>query len=110
MSKSKTKQTSEQQAFDKLRVRYDALSHERTRIDAQREAAQKQLDEMRESARTQFGTDDLEELEKKLADMRKQNEEKRAKYEASLDEIETKLKEVEGQFDSDETNTGQEKS
>ena len=110
MSKSESKQTPEQQAFEKLRVRYDALSHERTRIDAQKEAAQKQLDEIRESARTQFGTDDLGELEKKLAELRTQNEEKRVKYEASLDEIETKLKQVEDQFEPESTNAGKEKS
>ena len=107
MSKNVSDKKEEQQAIEALQVRFDKLSHERTRIEARQEAAQKQLDELREQARQQFGTDDVKELEKQLAAMKKENEEKRARYEASLDGIEGKLKEIENQFaapEGDEAN------
>ncbi|MCH2182508.1 MAG: hypothetical protein MK108_10930 [Mariniblastus sp.] len=98
MNKNVSGKTEEQQAIEALQARFDELSHERTRIEARQEAAQKQLDELQEQSRQQFGTDDVAELEKKLASMQKENEEKRARYEASLDGIEGKLKEIENQF------------
>lgn len=103
MSKATSDKTDEQKAIEKLQSRFDDLSHERTRIEARKEAAQKQLDELRERAKKQFGTDDVAELERQLVEMKKQNQDKRSRYEASLDGIENKLKEIENQFETSDS-------
>ena len=98
MNKHEANPAEQQQAIEALQKRFDKLSHERTRIEARQEAAQKQLDELKEQSRQQFGTDDVAELEKQLAKMEKENAEKRTRYEASLDGIEGELKEIESRF------------
>ena len=48
MNKHEANPAEEQQAIEALQKRFDKLSHERTRIEARQEAAQKQLDELKE--------------------------------------------------------------
>lgn len=95
--------SSPEQDIESLKKRHKELDTLRTKARANLENAQKQLDELKAEARTGYGTDDLEQLRVKLAEMRKENEEKRATYEQHLDEIAAKLVEVEKAF----TATGQ---
>ena len=84
--------------FAELKQRFDSLSHEQTRIKAQQETVQNQLDEVKRQAREQFGTDDLDELKSRLKSMQSENEKQRVKYRSQLDKIEKQLADVETEF------------
>jgi prefoldin subunit 5 len=90
--------------IETLKKRHKELDTLRTKARANLENAQKQLDELKAEARQGYGTDDLEQLRVKLAEMKKENEEKRSAYEQHLDEIAAKLVEVEKAFNA--TNAG----
>jgi chromosome segregation ATPase len=90
--------------IETLKKRHKELDTLRTKARANLENAQKQLDELKTEARTAYGTDDLEQLRVKLAEMKKENEEKRSAYEQHLDEIAARLVEVEKAFNG--SNTG----
>jgi DNA repair exonuclease SbcCD ATPase subunit len=90
------------ESLEELRKRYDELQQRKIRAEADREGAQKRLDELKEEARATYGTDDIEELKKKLSEMKAENERKRAEYQAHLEKIERDLAEVESRFDSDD--------
>jgi chromosome segregation ATPase len=108
MNRSSPEKTTEQQAIEELQSRYDQLSHERTRIGTQRETAQKQLETLQSRAVKEFGTADLEELEKQLQAMKLENEKKRAEYQASLERVERDLSEIETKFAGRESASGEE--
>ena len=86
------------QDIEELKRRYDELNQKRIRTDANLQNATKRLGELKEQAREEFGTDDVEELREKLAEMKTENERKRSDYQSSLDRIETELVEVEKQY------------
>jgi hypothetical protein len=83
------------QEFEELRQRYERLKEERTRAETRLDEARKQLEELRKEARKQWGTDDLDELRKKLLALQAENERKRKDYQASLDAIESGLRKIE---------------
>ena len=91
------------QSIEALRQRYEKLNETRIRIQARRESARERLDKLRESAVSQFGTDDMQELKRKLQAMQEENEEKRAAYEKSLNEIEEKLRQIEQESEQEPT-------
>ena len=107
MNRSHSKKTNEQQAIEQLQSRFDDLSHQRTRIGTQREAAQKNLQELQARAIKEFGTDVLAELEKKLHAMKLDNEKKRAEYQACLEKIEHDLNEVEAKYAARDASVGE---
>jgi hypothetical protein len=83
------------QSIDLLQERYAALHKKQIEAATELRNAQARLEELKDEARTQYGTDDVSELELKLEQMRSENEQKRARYQADLDRIETDLAQVE---------------
>ena len=63
-------------------------------LQTQKETAQKRLDELKKQAKKQFGTDDLDELQEKLEEMKDSNAKQLSEYQSSLDAIEKKLVEI----------------
>lgn len=86
------------QSIDQLQERYQALQERKIKAGAQRDSAKERLEELKKQAREKYDTDDLEELKTKLEQMKAENEEKRAKYQADLDKIDEGLREVEAKF------------
>jgi phage shock protein A len=91
-------QANKSQTIEDLRKRYDELNEKKITAAANHENAQKQLDQLKAAAKTQWGTDDLEKLREKLAELEAENERKRSDYQAQLDKIEADLKEVDQKF------------
>lgn len=89
------------QTIEELRKRYEALNEQRIKVEAQREGALARLKQIRQSAVEQFGTDDLDQLRARLAELTSQNEKMRADYQRSLDDIETRLDEIENDPDAE---------
>jgi hypothetical protein len=83
------------QSIETLTQRYQQLNERKIEAKAHLDNAQRQLADLREQAREAYGTDDLDQLKKKLAEMKADNERKRAEYEAALNKIEADLAEVE---------------
>jgi hypothetical protein len=102
MSKRKNEAAGEQ-SIEELQERYKKLNTRKIQADTNLEHATHRLTELKDEARAKFGTDDVEELRKKLEEMKIQNEEKRKSYQAELDRIEGALAEVEAKFAPTET-------
>jgi hypothetical protein len=85
-----------------LQERYRDLHTKKIQADTNLENATKTLETLKEEARQKFGTDDVDELRRKLDAMKAENEEKRKNYQAELDRIETELATVEEKFASTE--------
>ena len=83
------------QDIQTLRNRYDALLKKQTQADTRLEEANRQLEQLKAEAREKYGTDDIEQLEKKLREMEASNLSKRAEYQKLLDKIEADLRNVE---------------
>lgn len=90
----------EQQGIEELTERYQRLNKRRIEADTNLRNAKERLGELKEKAREEFGTDDLEQLKQELDALRRENEEKRSQYQTSLDEIEGELKKVEREHGS----------
>jgi hypothetical protein len=86
------------QSIEELKKRYDQLNKRKIQAETNLGHANRQLDELKRDARDNYGTDDLGELQSKLAEMKAENERKRAAYQTSLEQIETRLAEVERDF------------
>lgn len=84
--------------IEQLRKRYEVLNKEQITADANYKNAKKQLDELKGTARDAYGTDDLDALRAKLAEMEAENERKLAEYQAHLDTIESDLRDVNQKF------------
>jgi DNA repair exonuclease SbcCD ATPase subunit len=81
--------------IDVLQQRHAALHKKQIEAATELRNAQSRLEELKEAARAQYGTDNISELELKLHEMRSENEQKRASYQADLDRIENDLAQVE---------------
>ncbi|HLX61135.1 MAG TPA: hypothetical protein VKX17_07615 [Planctomycetota bacterium] len=90
----------EKQPIETLKQRYQDLDRKKITAEANLKAAEERLGELKADAKQKYGTDDLAELERKLAEMKAENESKRAKYQADLDRIEQDLNAVEREFKS----------
>ena len=88
----------EPQTIETLKKRFDDLRHEKTKAETHLDVAQKRLEELKEKARETYGTDDLEKLKEMLEAMRRENLEKRAAYQASLQRIEDELQKVDERY------------
>ena len=86
------------QTIEELRKRYEELNTKKITAEANHKNAQKQVDDLKAAAKTQWDTDDLEELRIKLKEMEAENERKRSEYQVQLDKIETDLKDVDQKF------------
>src|SRR3954453_11596306 len=85
------------QDIETLRKRHTDLDRKRAAAEANLRTANEQLDALRKEARELYQTDDLDELRKKLAAMKDENDRKRTEYQQHLDEIEAGLKQIEQQ-------------
>lgn len=83
------------QPIEALRERHQRLAEERVRAEQNLRNLREQLDALKTEARERYGTDDLEKLRTQLAEMRAENERRRAAYQQHLDEVETRLAEIE---------------
>ena len=87
-----------QQTIEVLQKRYQTLRDKKVQSETNHANAQRSLDELKQQAREKYGTDDVAELERMLARMRQENEERRSQYQAELDRIESDLAGVEQGF------------
>ena len=95
---AKTISKGSDQSIEELRGRYKQLNEEKIKVDTQRDEAVKRLNRLKAEALENFGTDDLLKLQRKLTDMKSQNEKRRTQYQKKLDGIEQKLAEVNENF------------
>ena len=86
------------ETIEELQARYQGLTAKKIKVETQRDHAQEQLKQIKAQALEQFGSDDLETLKLRLAEMKKSNEQKRVEYQKQLDQIEQKLGEIDEQF------------
>lgn len=84
--------------LETLRNRYQKLDRQRTEAETLLRQARAELEKLEAEAKELYGTQDLAELEAMLAKMEQENLDKRRAYQAQLDGIEQKLKEVEEKF------------
>ncbi len=96
-----SKNESSSQTIDQLRGRYEQLNSKRIVFQTKRDAALEQLDELKASALKLYGTDDLDLLQKKLEELKSENEIQRKTYQESLDKIETQLNGIQEEFDEE---------
>jgi hypothetical protein len=85
-------------SIEELRKRYEELNRTKITAEADHKNAQNQLDALKAAAKTQWNTDNIDELRKKLKEMEDENERKRSEYQGQLDKIEADLKEVDQKF------------
>ena len=94
----------DRQSIEKLQQRYSDLNAQKIAAETELKGAKRLLDGLKSEALAKYGTDDVGQLAKKLSAMKEENEEKRAQYQADLDQIERNLAEVEQGFvDADAT-------
>ena len=83
------------QQMEELKQRYAKLHTQKLQAEANKRAKEEQLQELQQRAKEEYGTDDLEALNKKLAKLREENERRRGEYQKHPDEIEGNLAAVE---------------
>jgi hypothetical protein len=93
-----TKKSNEPEDISILKKRYEKLNRDRTVAETNLENAKVNLNQLREKARDEYGTDDLETLRTRLEQMKLENEQKRSEYQKSLDQIELDLQAVETKY------------
>ncbi len=86
------------QSIESLTDRYNKLHTRKIEAETNLKTARKQLDRLKQEALEKYGTDDPDALKKKLEEMETENEKKRAQYQQSLDQIESRLKQVEEKY------------
>jgi hypothetical protein len=97
-----------EQTIEQLQQRYGQLNTRKIQAETNLDNARKQLDLVKNEARSKFGTDDLQELKQKLADVRADNEKKRREYQEQLDRIDRDLQEVESRFAAEQEDAAEE--
>lgn len=85
------------QDIEELRQRHKELEKQKITAEANLNTSKDRLDELKKQAREQYGTDDLEKLQKQLEEMKSDNRRKCSEYQQHLDDIERDLKKVEEQ-------------
>jgi chromosome segregation ATPase len=98
MSKAKAEMDTGDQSIERLQSRYRDLHTKKIQADTNLDNATGNLKKLKAEAHEKFGTDDVDELRRKLDAMKAENEEKRKNYQAELDRIEAELQAVEKQF------------
>ncbi|SRR5260221_7969654 len=84
--------------IDALKKKHKTLEIQKAKSEESLRNATETLEALKEEARAKYATDDLEQLRRKLQEMKDQNERKRAEYQDHLAEIETRLAQVEKNF------------
>jgi chromosome segregation ATPase len=80
-----------------LKKRYEELNKKKIRVETERASSERRLRELQRKARDLYGTDDLDELRQRLAQMKEDNERRRRQYQEHLDQIEARLDQVEAE-------------
>ncbi len=88
----------DKQSIESLTDRYNKLHTRKIEAETNLKTARRQLDRLKKEALEKYGTDDLDALKKKLEEMEAENEKKRTQYQQSLDQIESRLKQVEEKY------------
>jgi hypothetical protein len=84
--------------IEQLKRKHKELERQKTTAEANLRTATEHLDAIKAEARQKYGTDDLDALRNRLAEMKQSNETKRAEYQKHLEEIEVRLAQVEREF------------
>lgn len=92
--------SAKQQTIEDLAQRYAKLNTRKIQAETNLENAEKQLAKLKQQAIKEYGTDDVDELQKKLKQMEADNEAQRSKYQTSLDKIEADLAQVDADFEA----------
>ena len=86
------------QPYEDLVKRHAQYHDAKIRAEADLRNANDALTQVKDDARKNWSTDDLEELTRMLRQMEAENEQHRREYQAKLDGIEAELRQVEEQF------------
>lgn len=84
--------------IEQLKKKHKELEKQKTTAEANLKTATDQLEALKEEAKQKYETDDLDQLRRRLAEMKESNEKKRADYQKHLEEIEIRLAQVEKEF------------
>src|SRR5262245_55942707 len=95
-----------EQTIEQLQQRFEQLNRQKIQAETKHEAAQQALQRLKHEAREKYGTDDVSQLQEKLAAMQAENERKRAQYQTDLDKIEIELTAIEARFQAAENAGG----
>jgi hypothetical protein len=93
-AKVRIDRTAEQQDIEQLKRRHAELHERKIRAETKKSESENRLTELKKLAREQYGTDDLNELKKKLEALQAENERLRVEYQKHLDQIESELDRV----------------
>lgn len=88
-----------------LRKRHKDLNEKRIAAETSLKNAEDRLAELKREAKEAWGTDDLDALKQKLDEMKANNEQQRAAYQAHIEQVEARLREVESQFGKAQAST-----
>jgi hypothetical protein len=88
----------EAQDIEMLRRRYDGLNREKTVAETKLEHARALLAGLKAKALEEYGTDDVDALRAKLEAMRRENLDRRTRYQEDLDRIEKDLREIDRKY------------
>ena len=86
------------QDIELLKKRHRDLDRQKTTAEANHKTAEEQLRKLKDDARAEYGTNDVVQLKQKLAELKQENDRKRADYQKHLDAIETCLGEIEAEY------------
>jgi hypothetical protein len=90
--------TEKKQSIAELTTRYTELNTKKIQAETNLKNAEKELEKLQKQAREQYGTDDINQLKKKLTELEAENERKRADYQRDLDKIDADLKATEKKY------------
>jgi phage shock protein A len=93
-----TEASETRQSIEELTKRFSELNTKKIQAETNLKNAEQSLAKLREKAREDYGTDDIDKLKAKLAEMEAENEHKRSEYQRSLDKIEADLEQVERKY------------
>ena len=79
------------QSMETLKNRYKKLYDEKIRVETELKTTSAQLGAYQETAKTNWGTDNVKELEEKLQTIKQANEKQRKDYQEHLNAIESQL-------------------
>lgn len=85
-------------SIEELTKKYKELEASRIRADETLRNAQEQLKAVKERARKEFGTDNLDELRARLEEMKAENERRRAEFQQNIEQVSASLLEVEENY------------
>lgn len=82
-------------SIEQLKKQYEKLNERKIETKTELKRAEEDLSQLQQEAKSEFGTDDVAELKKKLKKMEAENKKNRQEYQTLLDKIEADLDAVE---------------